>query len=85
MSEDNFKTPPTNKPKLQDQVRAVIRTRHYSIRTEAAYVKWIKRYIIFHNKRHPNEMAEKEINAFLTHLTVEQRVSASTQNQLGRS
>ncbi|MCL4510813.1 MAG: integron integrase [Bacteroidetes bacterium] len=62
-------------------VRAAIRTRHYSRRTEEAYVSWIKRFIFFHGKRHPAEMGEREINAFLTHLAVERKVSASTQNQ----
>jgi len=69
------------KPKLLDQVRAVLRTRHYSYRTEEAYIHWIKRYIFFHNKRHPMEMGEKEISQFLTHLAVNEKVSASTQNQ----
>lgn len=69
------------KPKLLDQVRFTIRTKHYSIRTEEAYVSWIKRYILFHNKRHPQEMREPEINQFLTHLAVKGNVSSSTQNQ----
>ena len=67
--------------KLLDQVRDVIRLKHYSIRTEQAYVDWIKRYILFHNKRHPKEMGSREIEAFLTYLAVEQNVAASTQNQ----
>ena len=69
------------KPKLLDQVRSAIRTKHYSIRTEEAYVTWIKRYILFHKKRHPLKMGEKEIGEFLTHLAVKENVSASTQNQ----
>lgn len=69
------------KPKLFDQVRHLIRLKHYSIRTEEAYLKWIKRYIFYHQKRHPNEMAENEIREFLTHLAVEKNVAASTQNQ----
>jgi len=69
------------KPKLLDQVRAAIRTRHYSLRTEEAYVGWIKRFILFHHKRHPSEMGEVEITEFLTHLAVNDHVSASTQNQ----
>ena len=74
--------PPANgKPRLMDRVREAIRARHYSPRTEDAYVAWIKRFIFFHNKRHPAEMAEPEINAFLTHLAVKEKVSASTQNQ----
>jgi site-specific recombinase XerD len=70
-----------NKPKLLDQVRDVIRRKHFSIRTEQTYVDWIKRYILFHGKRHPREMAEAEITAFLTHLARVGRVAASTQNQ----
>lgn len=68
-------------PKLLDRVRIAIRTRHYSLRTEEAYVSWIRRFIFFHNKRHPMEMGEPEINAFLSGLAVKERVSASTQNQ----
>jgi len=67
--------------KLLDQVRDAIRVKHYSLRTEQAYVSWIKRYILFHNKRHPKEMGSAEIEAFLTHLAVDQNVAASTQNQ----
>jgi hypothetical protein len=69
------------KPKLLDQVRAVARARHLSHRTEDAYVGFIRRYILFHGKRHPLEMGAEEITAFLTHLAVTERVSASTQNQ----
>ena len=68
------------KPKLLDQLRSAIRARHYSIRTEEAYVQWIKRYILFHNKRHPKDMGAPEINAFLSHLAVNNNVAASTQN-----
>ncbi len=68
-------------PKLLDRVRIAIRTRHYSLRTEEAYVAWIRRFIFFHNKRHPMDMGEPEINAFLSGLAVKERVSASTQNQ----
>ncbi len=71
----------TNKPKLLTQVQEAIRTRHYSLRTEEAYLNWIKRFILFHNKRHPTEMAEQEINQYLTYLAVKGRVAASTQNQ----
>lgn len=67
--------------KLLDQVRDAIRDKQYSIRTEQAYVNWIKRYILFHDKRHPREMGSNEIEAFLIHLAVDQRVAASTQNQ----
>ena len=69
------------KPKLLDQVRQAIRTRHYSVKTEEAYVGWIKRFIFFHNKRHPAEMGEKEIAEFLSSLASDSHVSASTQNQ----
>jgi integron integrase len=68
------------KPKLLDQVRARIRVKHYSKRTEDAYTDWIKRYVLFHHMRHPEEMAEKEISQFLSHLAVDLNVSASTQN-----
>jgi len=71
----------TKAPRLLDQVRSRIRVLHYSIRTEAAYVDWIRRFILFHGKRHPREMGEPEIEAFLTHLAVGRNVSASTQNQ----
>src|SRR5213596_3934564 len=70
-----------HKPKLLDQVRNVIRRRHYSIRTEQAYVDWIKRFIIYHNKRHPAEMAEEEVAQFLTNLARDRDVAPSTQNQ----
>jgi integron integrase len=69
------------KPKLLDQVRHAIRTRHYSYMTEKAYVGWIKRFIFFHNKRHPAEMAEAEIAQFLSSLASDSHVAASTQNQ----
>ena len=71
----------TTAPKLLDQVRDRVRLKHYSLRTEQAYVGWIKRYIIFHNKRHPAEMAKPELESFLTSLAVERNVSASTQTQ----
>src|SRR5438874_5246405 len=70
-----------DKPKLLDQVRDVIRRKHFSIRTEQIYVDWIKRYIFFHGKRHPSKMAEAEITAFLTHLARAGKDAASTQNQ----
>jgi integron integrase len=72
---------PPVKTKLLDQVRHAIRARHYSIRTEEAYVNWIKRFVLFHNKRHPQEMGVEEINQFLSHLAVKNNVAASTQNQ----
>jgi len=67
--------------KLPDRVRDTIRRKHYSIRTEEAYVAWIKRFIFFHKVRHPLEMGVPEIEAFLTHLAVDKNVAASTQNQ----
>jgi integron integrase len=73
--------PQTRQPRLLDRVREASRVRHYSIRIEDAYHDWIKRFILFHNKRHPLEMGAPEINAFLTHLAVEKHVAASTQNQ----
>jgi integrase len=68
-------------PRLLDQVRDAIRLRHYSIRTEEAYTQWIRRFILFHDKKHPRAMGETEITSFLTHLAVDKHVSASTQNQ----
>lgn len=68
-------------PKLLDQVRHRIRVKHYSIRTEETYLSWIRRFIFFHQKRHPREMGTREIEAFLTHLAVDGNVAASTQNQ----
>ena len=67
--------------KFLDHVREVIRTNHFSYSTEKTYISWIYRFIIFHNKRHPEEMGGKEIADFLTDLAVERKVSASTQNQ----
>ena len=69
------------KLKLLDRVRHLIRARHYSHRTEEAYVHWIRRYIVFHRKAHPAEMGAAHISTFLTWLAVERHVSASTQNQ----
>ncbi len=69
------------KPKLMDSLRGSFRSRHYSRRTEQTYCHWVKRFIFFHKVRHPAEIAEPEINAFLTHLAVKEKVSASTQNQ----
>ena len=69
------------KPKLLEQVRAVARARHLSHNTEDTYHNFIKRYILFHNKTHPKDMGAEEITAFLTHLAVKEKVSASTQNQ----
>lgn len=74
-------TPSGAKPRLLDQVREKIRLKHYSLRTEEAYVDWIKRFILFQNKRHPKDMGAAEVEAFLTHLAVAGKVAASTQNQ----
>ena len=68
-------------PRLLDRVRETIRARHYSPRTEKAYVFWIKRFILFHDKRHPDEMGASEITTFLSKLATRDHVSASTQNQ----
>ena len=70
-----------NKPKLLDRARYSLRQRNYSYRTEKSYVNWMRRYILFHNKRHPREMGEHEIEEFLTHLAVAKKVAPSTQNQ----
>ncbi len=69
------------KPRLLDRVRLALRARHLSPRTEIAYVGWIRRFIVFHGKRHPDTMGESEVGTFLSHLAVERGVSASTQNQ----
>jgi len=69
-----------SKTKLLDQVRDAIRLRHVSLRTEEAYLGWIRRFILFHHKRHPNDMGAEEVRAFLSHLAVYAQVAASTQN-----
>lgn len=76
MSSDTAST-----PRLLDQVRELIRIRHYSIRTEQAYLQWIRRYIIFHGRRHPRELGAPELTAFLSDLAIRGKVAASTQNQ----
>jgi hypothetical protein len=75
--------PPLEKreSKLLERVRNALRVRHLSLKTEKAYLHWVRRYILFHGKRHPQEMGEAEINALLTHLAVQRQVSASTQTQ----
>jgi integron integrase len=70
-----------SRPRLLDAVRTALRTRRYSVRTEKAYVGWIRRFILFHAKRHPETMGEPEIGAYLSHLATDAQVSASTQNQ----
>lgn len=79
MPDEAPSTPPP--PRLLDQVRDRIRVKHYSIRTETQYLQWIRRFILFHDKRHPRDMGAAEVEAFLTHLAVEGRVAAATQNQ----
>jgi len=69
----------SREPRLLDRVRLAVRARHYSLRTEEAYVGWVKRFVLFHGKRHPQTMGEPEINAFLSDLAVRQGMSASTQ------
>ncbi|MGE3778282.1 MAG: integron integrase [Pirellulaceae bacterium] len=69
------------KPRLLDQVRDKCRLLHYAKRTEDAYVEWIRRFILFHEKRHPHDMGSREVEAFLTHLAVQRHVASSTQNQ----
>ena len=68
-------------PKLLDRMRTEIRLRHYSIRTEEAYTDWVRRYILFHGKRHPKDLGAGEVRDFLSHLAVDRNVAASTQNQ----
>lgn len=70
-----------SEPRLLDQLRDRIRLRHYSIRTETSYSDWVRRFVLFHGKRHPREMGQAEVEAFLTHLAVAGQVAASTQNQ----
>jgi len=74
--------PPTPRPpRLLDRVRDAVRPRHYSRQTEKAYVAWIRRYILFHGKRHPSEMGAPELTRYLSSLAVEGNVAGSTQNQ----
>lgn len=79
MSEAN--TPSASSPRLLDQLRDRIRVKHYSIRTETQYMQWVKRFVLFHGKRHPRDLGAPEVEAFLTHLAVEGQVASSTQNQ----
>jgi len=72
---------PDRPPRLLDRLREKIRLKHYSIRTEEAYADWVRRFVVFHGRRHPAEMGAAEVEAFLTHLAVEGGVAASTQNQ----
>lgn len=72
---------PQKSKKLLEQVSDALRAKHYSYRTEQAYIDWIRRYILFHKKRHPNEMGENEISTFIVYLATERKVATSTQNQ----
>ena len=80
-ADDEISVTPERPRRLLDQVRDVIRRKHYSLRTEDTYVHWIKRFIYFHGKRHPLEMGEAEVTAFLNHLSRDRDVAAATQNQ----
>jgi hypothetical protein len=81
MSNNTLKIHVAPAPKLLDQLRDRIRLKHYSIRTEQSHVQWVRRYIIFHGKRHPADMGKGELESFLTSLAVERNVSAATQTQ----
>ncbi len=77
----NTSSPASNHgKKLLEQVRDTLRTKHYSYRTEKSYLDWIKRFILFHEKRHPRDMGSQEVQDYITYLAVERKVSASTQN-----
>lgn len=78
---DDTTQPPPRKSKLLEEVRQNLRRRHYSIRTEEAYLQWIRRFILFHDKRHPRDMGQTEVTAFLNYLVIQCNVAASTQNQ----
>jgi integrase len=79
--EKQFSAPAPRPRKLLDHVRDVLRVNHYSVRTEEAYVGWIRRYILYHNKKHPREMGALEVELYLTHLAVGEKVSTNTQKQ----
>ncbi len=70
-----------SQPRLLDRARAILRLKHYSLRTEEAYLAWIRRFVLFHQKRHPAEMGEAEVRDFLSSLATDRNVAASTQNQ----
>ena len=71
----------STKSLLLDRIRDKIRLKHYSIRTETAYVDWVRRFVLFHHRRHPRELGPEHVEAFLSHLAVQRNVAASTQNQ----
>jgi len=75
-----FRVPPSE-PKLLDQLRGRLGVKHHSIRTEQSYVDWVRRFVLFHDKRHPRDLGPSEVEAFVRDLAVRGRVSASTQNQ----
>jgi hypothetical protein len=79
--EKQFCEPAPQPRKLLDHVRDVLRVNHYSVRTEEAYVGWIRRFILYHNKKHPREMGALEVELYLTHLAVGEKVSTNTQKQ----
>src|SRR5215208_832542 len=79
--EKQFSGPVPPPRKLLDHVRDVLRVNHYSVRTEEAYVGWIRRYILYHNKKHPREMGALEVELYLTHLAVGEKVATNTQKQ----
>ena len=79
--EKQFSGPVPRPRKLLDHVRDVLRVNHYSVRTEEAYVGWIRRYILYHNKKHPRDMGALEVELYLTHLAVGEKVSTNTQKQ----
>jgi integron integrase len=81
MSEYRMGSPPPAAPRLLDRLREAIRARHYSARTSEAYVFWVRKFILFHSKRHPDRMGAAEVKAFLTYLAVTRKVAPSTQNQ----
>src|SRR5215216_4303053 len=80
-AEARMSAPGVQPPRLMVRVRQAIRARHLSRSTEDAYAAWIRRFILFHDKRHPDEMGEKQVGEFLSHLATQRHVSASTQNQ----
>src|SRR5687768_3758874 len=77
----NPSSPSARAPGLLDALREAIRLRHYSLRTEKAYVDWVRRFIRFHGRRHPRELGGEHVQAFLSSLAVQRHVAASTQNQ----
>ncbi len=81
LTESGNSASPSNSPRLLDRLRGAIRRLHYSRRTEEAYIHWTKRFIYFHGKRHPSELGEVAVTAFLNYLATDRKVAAATQNQ----